>query len=47
MLEIQGNHTINYRVGILVRPEDIILSTERVKTSARNIIKTRIVKITI
>jgi molybdopterin-binding protein len=46
MLEIQGDHTINYKVGILVRPEDIILSTERVKTSARNIIKTRIVKIT-
>lgn len=46
MLEIQGDHTINYRVGILVRPEDIILSKERVKTSARNIIKTRIVKIT-
>jgi molybdopterin-binding protein len=46
VLEILGNHTIDYKIGVLVRPEDIILSKERVKTSARNIIKTKVVKIT-
>ncbi len=46
MLEILGNHAINFKVGVLVRPEDIILSVEMVKTSARNILKTKVVKIT-
>ena len=32
-------------IGVLIRPEDIILSLEMVKTSARNIIKTKIAKI--
>jgi molybdopterin-binding protein len=47
ILEILGNFANNFIIGILVRPEDIILSSKMVKTSARNILKTSVVKITI
>ncbi len=43
--ETLGEYPINSTVGVLIRPEDIILSLEMVKTSARNIMKTRITKI--
>jgi molybdopterin-binding protein len=45
-LETLGVHNIGSKVGILIRPEDIILSKEIVKTSARNIVKAKVVKIT-
>jgi molybdopterin-binding protein len=44
-LETLGVHNIGSKVGILIRPEDIILSKEIVKTSARNIVKAKVVKI--
>jgi molybdopterin-binding protein len=44
-LETIGDYPIGSLVGILVRPEDIILSLETAKTSARNIIKTKVAKI--
>ena len=46
LIELLGNHDIGTRVGVLIRPEDIILSMDKVKTSARNIIKAKAVKIT-
>jgi molybdopterin-binding protein len=46
LLETLGSYSVGIKVGILLRPEDIILSKEDVKTSARNIIKTRIFSIT-
>jgi molybdopterin-binding protein len=45
-LEALGVRNIGSKVGILIRPEDIILSKEIVKTSARNIVKAKVVKIT-
>jgi molybdopterin-binding protein len=45
-LEALGVHNIGSKVGILIRPEDIILSKEIVKTSARNVVKAKVVKIT-
>jgi molybdopterin-binding protein len=46
LLETLGNYRIGSKVGILLRPEDIILSKENVKTSARNIVKARVTNIT-
>jgi molybdopterin-binding protein len=46
LLETLGNHNIGCNVGILVRPEDIILSKETAKTSARNVVKAKVAKIT-
>ena len=46
ILEMIGNYSIGSRVGVLVRPEDIILSVEMVKTSARNVIKAKVINIT-
>ncbi|MDQ6723361.1 MAG: ABC transporter ATP-binding protein [Thermoproteota archaeon] len=46
ILEMMGNHSIGSMIGVLVRPEDIILSVEMVKTSARNVIKAKIKNIT-
>jgi molybdate/tungstate transport system ATP-binding protein len=46
LLETLGNYNIGSRVGILVRPEDIILSKEEVRTSARNIVKAKVRNIT-
>jgi len=37
-------YTIGSRVDILLKPEDIILSREPIRTSARNMIKTMIAK---
>jgi molybdate transport system ATP-binding protein len=45
MIEILGDYTIGSRVGILVKPEDIILSRETIRSSARNMIRARITKI--
>ena len=45
-IEALGDHNIGSKVGILIRPEDIILSKEIVKSSARNVVKTKVVKIT-
>ena len=46
LIETIGNFNIGSKVGILIRPEDIILSKEMVKTSARNVVRSRVVKIT-
>ncbi len=40
-----GEYSIGSTIGVLIKPEDIILSTQLVKTSARNIIKTKVAKI--
>lgn len=45
LLETLGSYSVGIKVGILLRPEDIILSKESVKTSARNIVKVRIIRI--
>ena len=45
LLETLGEYSVNSRVGILVRPEEILLSKEAIKTSARNVIKAEIVGI--
>lgn len=44
LIEILGEYTIGNRVGILLKPEDIILSRDPIRTSARNMIKTKITK---
>jgi molybdopterin-binding protein len=46
LLETLGSYRVGSKVGILLRPEDIILSKENVKTSARNIVKARVTNIT-
>ncbi len=46
LLETLGNYNIGSKVGILIRPEDIILSKQMVKTSARNVLRSKVVKIT-
>ena len=46
LLETLGNYRVGSKVGILLRPEDIILSKENVKTSARNVVKARVINIT-
>ena len=46
LLETLGNYRVGSKVGILLRPEDIILSKENVKTSARNVVKATVTKIT-
>jgi molybdopterin-binding protein len=40
--EIIGNYPIDSIVGVLIKPEDIILAADFVHTSARNIIKTKV-----
>jgi molybdate transport system ATP-binding protein len=45
LLETLGSYSVGIKVGILLRPEDIILSKGSVKTSARNIVKVRIIRI--
>jgi len=45
LLKTLGEYSVNSRVGILVRPEEIILSKDAIKTSARNVIKTNVVAI--
>jgi len=46
LLETLGDYSIGCKVGILLRPEDIILSKEEVRTSARNIVKAKVTNIT-
>jgi molybdopterin-binding protein len=43
--EILGDYPIGSSVGVLIKPEDIILSPDLVKTSARNIIRTQVIGI--
>jgi molybdopterin-binding protein len=43
--EIIGNYPIDAIVGVLIKPEDIILAADFVHTSARNIIKTKVAAI--
>lgn len=45
LIEILGDYNVGSRVGILIRPEDIILSKQIVKTSARNLLRVKIVSI--
>ena len=45
IIEMLGEYTIGFTIGVLIKPEDIILSTQFVKTSARNIIKSKVTKI--
>jgi len=42
LLKTMGEYTVNTRVGILIRPEEILLSNDAIKTSARNIIKAKV-----
>ncbi|HKG31071.1 MAG TPA: ABC transporter ATP-binding protein [Nitrososphaeraceae archaeon] len=46
LLETLGDYSVDSKLGILVRPEDIILSKEMVKTSARNVVKAKVTNIT-
>ena len=43
--EILGDYPIDSTVGVLIKPEDIILAIDFVRTSARNTIKTRVAAI--
>ena len=43
LLETLGEYGSGSRVGILVRPEDIIIAKEAVKTSARNVVRAEVV----
>jgi ABC-type Fe3+/spermidine/putrescine transport system ATPase subunit len=45
IIEMIGEYCIGSTIGVLIKPEDIILSTQLVKTSARNIIKVKVTKI--
>ena len=44
LLEVIGDYRMGCKVGIIVRPEDIILSKEIVKTSARNVVRAKVLK---
>ncbi len=44
-IETLGDYPIDSMLGVLIRPEDIILSLELSKTSARNILKAKVAKI--
>lgn len=46
ILETLGVHNIGSKVGIVIRPEDILISKDIVKTSARNVVKAKVVKVT-
>lgn len=43
--EILGDYPISSTVGVLIKPEDIILAVDFVRTSARNMIKTKVAAI--
>ncbi len=43
--EIMGDHSFKSTVGVLIKPEDIILSPDLVKTSARYMIRMKVVDI--
>ena len=42
LLKTLGEYSLKSRVGILIRPEEILLSKEAIKTSARNVIKVKV-----
>lgn len=44
-IEILGNYPIDTIVGVLIKPEDIILAVNLVKTSARNTVKAKVISI--
>jgi molybdopterin-binding protein len=44
-IEIMGEFPLRSKVGVLIKPEDIIISREPIKTSARNSIKTVVANI--
>lgn len=44
-IETIGDYPIDSMIGVLIRPEDIILSLDLPKTSARNTIRTRVTSI--
>ena len=44
-VETLGDYTAGSRIGLLLRPEDIFLSKDAVKTSARNIIRGQVIKL--
>jgi molybdopterin-binding protein len=44
-IETLGDYTDGSRVGLLLRPEEILLSKAVVKTSARNIIRAQVIKL--
>ncbi|MFQ5940891.1 MAG: ABC transporter ATP-binding protein [Nitrososphaerales archaeon] len=44
LLETLGEYDAGSRIGVVVRPEEIILSKEAVKTSARNVIRAEVVE---
>ncbi len=46
LLETLGGYGVGSRVGMLVRPEEIILAKEAVRTSARNVIRAEVVDMT-
>lgn len=43
LIKTLGEYRLKSRVGILVRPEEILLSKDVIKTSARNVIKAKVV----
>jgi molybdopterin-binding protein len=45
LIETIGQYDVGSRVGIIIRPEDIILSKDEVKTSVRNVVKARVTNI--
>ena len=45
LLKTLGEYSVNSRVGILVRPEEILLAKDLIRTSARNVIMANIVAI--
>ena len=42
LLKTLGEYSVNSRLGILMRPEEILLSKDAIKTSARNVIKAKV-----
>ncbi len=45
LLKTLGEYRVNSRLGVLVRPEEILLSKDAIKTSARNVIKAKVIGI--
>lgn len=46
LLETLGGYSVGSKVGVLVRPEEIILAKEAIKTSARNVIRAEVADMT-
>jgi molybdopterin-binding protein len=45
LLETLGDYPAGFRIGLLLRPEDILLSKDAVKTSARNVIRAEVINL--